>query len=428
MNSILLKNVSAILPADGGAAAKNCSVAVENGKIAAILPADTDAAAARVIDGTDKLLTPGLVNAHTHVYMTGMRCYADDLKFDDWLFGRVMPKEDAMTPEDAYWFNLLGCMEMLSGGVTAYLDMHMFPGMSARAALESGMRAVLSRGLAGGGDDAEGGARRLREAKAEMAEFEHEKRLGFMLAPHAPYTCSEDYLREIAEAARELNVGIHTHLSESAGEVAGVYEQHGCSPIEYFDRLGLLTDRTVAAHCVHLSEKDIDLLASRGVYVASNPASNMKLANGFAPVPEMLEKGVKICLGTDSTASNNSLSILREMSLVSLIHKGRSCDEQSVTAQETFRMATKTGSEALGLHGGEIAVGRNADLVLFDLKQPGLTPLGDAVAALCYASQGLRADTVLVDGKVVLEGGTFSGIDAERVYFEVQKACKRLGM
>lgn len=428
MNSILIKNTMAILPAENGAAAKNCSVRTENGKIAAILPPDTDAAAARVIDGRDKLLIPGLVNAHTHVYMTGMRCYADDLKFDDWLFGRVMPKEDAMTPEDAYWFSLLGCMEMLSGGVTAYLDMHMFPGMSARAALETGMRAVLSRGLSGGGDDAEGGARRLREAKAEISEFGGEALLSFMLGPHAPYTCTEDYLREVADAARELNVGIHTHLSETAGEVGGVYEQHGCSPIEYFDRLGLLTSRTVAAHCVHLSENDIDLLAQRGVYVASNPASNMKLANGFAPIPEMLEKGVKICLGTDSTASNNSLSILREMALVSLIHKGRTCDEQNVTAQETFRMATKTGSEALGLDGGEIAVGRNADLVLFDLKQPGLTPLGDAVAALSYASQGLRADTVLVDGKVVLEGGAFPGIDAERVYYEVNKACKRLGM
>lgn len=428
MNSILLKNVNAILPFETGAAAKNCSVLTENGKIAAILPPDTDATAARVIDGTDKLLVPGLVNAHTHVYMTGMRCYADDLRFDDWLFGHVMPKEDAMTPEDAYYFSLLGCMEMLSGGVTAYLDMHMFPGMSARAALESGMRAVLSRGLSGGGDDAAGGARRLREAKAEMADFQSEKRLGFMLAPHAPYTCTEDYLREIAEAAQEMHVGIHTHLSETAGELHGVREQHGCTPVAYFDRLGLLTERTVAAHCVHLTENDMELLARRGVFVASNPASNMKLASGFAPVPEMRKKGVKVCLGTDSAASNNSLSILREMALVSLIHKGRSGQAQSVTAQESFHMATKAGSEALGLSGGEIAVGKNADLALFDLKQPNLTPLGDAVAALVYAGQSLRADTVLVDGKIVLEGGTFSGIDADRVYFEVKKACKRLGM
>lgn len=425
---LLIRNVTAVVPGENGPHAELCSVAVDGGCIAAVLPPEAVCPAARMLDGTDKLLIPGLVNAHTHTYMTGMRNWADDLCFDEWLFGRVMPKEDALTAEDAYWFSLLACMEMLSGGVTAFLDMHMFPAASARAALESGMRAVLSRGLTGGEDDAAGGARRLREAREEMAAFAGEPRLGFMLAPHAPYTCSESYLHTVAETAAELDVGIHTHLCESAGEVDGIRETYGCTPVELFDRLGLLTARTVAAHCVHLTEQDMDLLAARGVSVASNPASNLKLANGFAPIPELLKKGVNVCLGTDSAASNNSLSILRELGLVTLLHKGRTGDPTSVTAAEGFRMATQAGYQALGLDGGEIRPGAAADLALFDLRQPGLLPLGDAVAALAYASAGLRAETVLVDGKIVLHRGEYPGIDTGRVYFEVKKACKRLGM
>jgi len=428
MDDILIRDTLAILPGESGPEGKNCSVAVKDGCVRAILPADTKETAETVIDGRNALLTPGLVNAHTHAYMTGMRCYADDLQFEDWLFGRVMPKEDALTPEDAYWFSLLGCMEMLSGGVTAYLDMHMFPHKCLQAAVDSGMRAVISRGLSGGGEDVAGGVRRLREAKEEIASHKGEKRISFMLAPHAPYTCTEDYLREIAEAAQALDLGIHTHLSETKGEVENVLHEKGCTPIGLFDRCGLLTERTVAAHCIHLTEEDIDLLAARGVSVATNPASNLKLANGFAPVPELLKKGVNVCLGTDSTASNNSLSVLRELGLVTLLHKGRTGDPCCVTAAEGFTMATLGGSRALGLPGGEIRVGAAADLSLFDINVPGLVPLGEPVAALSYAGQSFRAKTVLVDGSIVWHEGRSVLVDMDEVFYQAREACKRLGM
>ncbi len=428
MEDILIRNTLAVLPGENGPEGVPCSVAVSGGRVSAVLPADTDCAAATILDGRDRLLTPGLVNAHTHVYMTGMRNWADDLSFEDWLFGRVMPKEDAMKPEDAYAFARVGCLEMLSGGVTAFLDMHMFPGVSARAALETGMRGVLSRGLSGGEGDEAGGARRLREAREEYAEFRGEKRLRFMLAPHAPYTCPERYLREIADAAGELGLGIHTHLSETGGEVENCLQQYGCTPIGLFDRCGLLSETTVAAHCVHISEADIELLSARGVSVATNPASNLKLANGVAPVPELLRAGVNVCLGTDSTASNNSLSVLRELALVTLLHKGRTGDPRSVSAREGFTMATKAGCRALGLEGGEIKVGAPADLALFDLNAPGLVPLGDPVAALAYSGGSLRADAVLVDGKLVWKDGKSTLVDMERAYAEARTACKRLGM
>ena len=428
MEDILIRNTVAILPGEDGPEEKRCSVAVSKGRVSAILPAETDCAASAVLDGSGGLLTPGLVNAHTHAYMTGMRNWADDLSFEDWLFGRVMPKEDALSSADARLFSTIGCLEMLSGGVTAYLDMHMFPGASARAALDTGMRAVLSRGLTGGGDDEAGGKRRLREAREELAEFGGEERLGFMLAPHAPYTCTEDYLLEIAQTAGELGLGVHTHLSETQGEVDNCLRQYGCTPIGLFDRCGLLSEKTVAAHCIHLTEEDMALLAARGVSVATNPASNLKLANGFAPVPELLKRGVNVCLGTDSTASNNSLSVLRELALVTLLHKGRTGDPRCVTAREGFTMATKAGSRALGLAGGEIKTGAPADLALFDLNAPGLVPLGDAVAALSYSGAALRARSVLVGGELVWNDFRSTKIDMERVFAEAREACKRLGM
>ena len=428
MDDILISNTLAILPVAGKPEGRRCSVAVKDGRIRAILPPEARVEAVTVIDGSSGLLTPGLVNAHTHAYMTGMRCWADDLQFDDWLFGRVMPKEDALTPEDAYWFSLLGCLEMLSGGVTAYLDMHMFPHKSLQAAVDSGMRSVISRGLSGGGDDVAGGVRRLREAKEEIAAHKGEKRISFMLAPHAPYTCTEDYLREVAQAAAELDVGIHTHLSETKGEVENTLAQSGCTPIGLYDRCGLLSERTVAAHCVHLTEADMELLAERKVSVATNPASNLKLANGFAPVPELLKKGVNVCLGTDSTASNNSLSVLRELGLVTLLHKGRTGDPCCVTAAEGFRMATVNGCRALGLPGGEIVEGAPADLALFDLNVPGLVPLGDPVAAIAYAGQSLRADTVVVDGEIVWRHGKSTRVDMGKVLAKAQETCKKLGM
>ncbi|NCC68460.1 MAG: N-ethylammeline chlorohydrolase, partial [Clostridia bacterium] len=199
-------------------------------------------------------------------------------------------------------------------------------------------------------------------------------------------------------------------------------------PSEFYDSCGILRDSTVCAHCVYLSESDMELLSKRGVSVAHNAASNMKLGNGFADVPAMLGNGINVCLGTDSSASNNSLSLLREMQLASLIHKGTHCDATTVTAYEVFDMATINGAKALGISdkAGEIRVGKCADLSLFDLNSPGMIPIGDPKAALCYGSAGLKADTVLINGRILLENGEFKTIDAERVRYEIRALMERL--
>jgi len=423
--NILIKNAFAVLP-DGYS--QNCSVCISDGIIVSINSVPENFAADKVIDASDKLLVPGFVNSHTHVHMTALRNRADDLNFITWLFDNVIPMEDKLTPDDAYWSIQLACMEMLESGITSFLDMHMFPDTVVRATLDAGLRAIISRGFQGGRDDIEGGKRRIREAVADLEKFKGLPTIGFMLAPHAPYTCDGDYLDEIAALADDTGLGINTHLSESQDEQNTIMKRYGMTPAVYYDKHRILRSNTVCAHCVYLSESDMELLAKRGTSVAHNAASNMKLGNGFADVPAMLEHGINVCLGTDSAASNNNQSILREMQLAALIHKGVHREATVLPASKVFDMATVNGAKALGIFDkvGEISVGKCADLSLFDLNCAGFFPIGDPKAALCYSSAGLKADTVLVNGRVLLEKGEFKTIDAQRVRHEIKALIKRL--
>jgi len=423
--NILIKNAYAVLPDEY---AEGCSVCIKDGIIVSVNDEPEGFVPDKTIDATDKLLLPGFVNAHTHVHMTALRNRADDLNFMTWLFDKVIPMEDKLSPDDAYWSIQLACMEMLESGVTSFLDMHMFPDTVVRATMDAGMRAVIARGFQGGRDDPEGGQRRIREARADIEKYQGIPTITFMLAPHAPYTCDGGYLREIAKLADKMELGINTHLSESLDEQNTIMQRYGMTPAEYYDSHGILRSNTVCAHCVYLSESDMELLAKRGTSVAHNAASNMKLGNGFADVPAIMRHGINVALGTDSAASNNNQSILREMQLAALIHKGVHREATTVTAHEVFDMATVNGAKALGLSDkiGEIRVGKSADLSLFDLNSSGMIPLGDPKAALCYGSAGLKADTVIVNGKILLENGEFKTIDAVRVRNEVRALAKRL--
>jgi 5-methylthioadenosine/S-adenosylhomocysteine deaminase len=422
--NIIIRDILAVLP-DG---VKVTTVYVRDGVIASLDNEPAGFKADKTIYGSGKLLMPGLVNAHTHVYMTIFRNCADDLTFNDWLFGRIMPLEDKLTPEDCYWGTLLGFMEMLSTGTTSFNDMYPIAGASARAASETGIRAVLSRGLTGGTNDVEGGQRRFREAFGEIEKWKGHENISFMLAPHAPYTCDEGYQAEVAREAKRLGVRVHTHISESRAEIETIRKDYGCTPPELMDRTGLLTPKTVAAHCVHLTDGDIALLAERGVSVATNPVSNLKLANGVAPVPKLMASGVNVALGTDGASSNNTLNMFKDLSVLSILHKGMTGDPQAVTAREALGIATKNGAQALGLQNvGEIRAGYKADLVILDPDRPNLQPLNDPVAALCYSASGTEVETVLVGGKILMENRCFTTIDKDRVLSEVNKTCERIG-
>lgn len=423
--NILIKTALTLLPGDE---VRVCDVYISGDKIAAFDLAPAGFSADKTIDGSGRLLIPCFVNAHTHIYMTVLRNRADDLNFMTWLFDNVTKMEEKLSDDDAYWSTQLGCMEMLQGGIGSAMDMHMFPAVAAKALSDAGFRCVVSRGLTGGVQDKDGGARRIGQALAEAKDFENDPLLTFMLAPHAPYTCDEAYLREIAAIAKERGMGINTHLSESADEVKTINERYGCTPAEFYDRCGILTEKTTCAHCVKLSENDLKILAQRGCSVVHNPSSNMKLGNGFAPVPAMLERGINVALGTDGSCSNNNQSILKEMQIAALIHKGVGEEATILPAKTVFDMATKNGAAALGLSGkiGEIKVGMLADLALFNLDTPELFPLGEPKAALCYASSGLKAETVIVNGRPVLEKGEFKTIDTEKLKYKINDITARL--
>ena len=407
---------------------EKADIAIQDGAILAVGNIPANFAPARTIDGHNKLATPGLINSHTHAYMTLFRNFADDLSFDDWLFGRILPHEDMLTPEDAYWGNLLACMEMLQGGTTCFLDMPMFPLVGFRAAREAGMRMVSSRGVVGGAPGEDGVKRRLAEMKQDYEEAKHTDMLHVMMASHAIYTCGKPLLSHVTEVARGLGLRQHIHVSESAGEVERCFEAHGCSPVRLLADLGYFDVPTVAAHCVHMREGDIELLARHGVSVATNPVSNMKLANGFAPVPDMLKAGVNVCIGTDGAASNNNLNMMKELAVLSLVHKGLLMDPQAMPAAETLLCATKRGAAALGLSHlvGELKPGLRADIALFSLDDPAFYPKNDLMTSLVYSASGCRAHTVLIDGNIVLENGALPNIDAERVYAEVEAIRKRI--
>ncbi len=419
---ILIRGALALLPDGDGLKTETTDLYIEGTDITGLGQKPDGFTADRVIDGKNRLVIPGLINAHTHAYMTLMRNSADDVPFHEWLFSGVMPREDAMTPEDAYWAALLGLMEMVQSGTTCFNDMQMHIHQTTRAAVDLGIRGVIGRGLTGTASD-DGGARRMREAVEEIEAWQGEPLLSFMIAPHAIYTCDENCLRQAADLAAKRSLRLHIHLSESRDEVETSKRGHGMTPVKYLDSLDFFRIPTLAAHCVWLEDEDFGILRKRGVSVVTNPASNMKLGNGFAPVPRLLREGIRVCLGTDGAASNNTQNLFQEMRLLTLIHKGVNQDAVSVRSDEALKMATQWGAEALGLGEeiGEIAVGKKADLAILNLACPQMMPANSRISALTCSANGSEVETVIINGEIVMEERHFTKIDEERVYYEAER-------
>ena len=426
---IVIKNALAILPQGAEDVIQETSIYIEGDKIAAIGDAPEGFTEDKVIDGKDKLVIPGLINCHTHSYMSFMRNVADDLSFMDWLFGTIDPIEQQMTDEDTYWGANLAIIEMMKSGTTCFNDMQMNIHQTTRAVKESGMRAVICRGLVGSGND-EAGQMRLRQAYEERDAARDCDRLTFRLGPHAPYTCDDAFLKIVAQEAKKENMGIHVHLSESVSEIEQIQEKYGCTPIALAEKCGIFDVPAIAAHCVQVTEEDMDILVRKNVSVVTNPASNMKLGNGFAPIGRMLEKGINVCLGTDGAASNNCLNMFHELSLLTLIHKGTGKTPQCVSAKEGFRIATINGARALGLEKeiGSIEVGKKADLAILDLNTPSLTPRNNLIAGLSYSANGSEVDTVIINGRITMENRRILIMNEQLVYRKIQQIIERMGL
>lgn len=422
----LIKNVTALIrKGDGKYVTRVTDIRIDGDTIVSVSKSNASFVPDKMIDGTNKLAIPGLINAHTHAYMTCFRGLADDLPFSEWLFERIMPNEDRLTDEDAYEASLAGCLEMLKSGTTCYLDMHMFKGMSAKASIDTGIRCVLSRGLVGSGDD-EAGTTRLAQAFDEMETFSSCPALSFALAPHAIYTTDADFLKKVASLAKKHSLPVHIHLSESVNEVEECRAKTGMTPVEYLDSLGFFENRVIAAHCANLTDNDIRILAERKVNVVLCVRSNMKLGNGIPSIKKLHDAGVNLCLGTDSAGSNNTLNLFAEIAAVSLISKGVERSPVCITAPQVLDMATYNAAQALGLDSGVIAKGKKADIALLDLESPAFVPANDLVSSLCYSANGSEVDTVIVGGNTVVENGRLLSMDEKEIIKRVSKIIPRL--
>lgn len=402
---------------------KETDIYIDGDKIISVGDEPRDFSPDKVIDGHNRLVLPGLINTHTHAYMSIFRNIADDLEFNDWLFGKILPLEDKLTPDDIYWGNMLAALEMISTGTTSYVDMTINMEGSMKAALDSGLRARVSRGLVGEGND-EGGAVRIKE-NLDYLKYKNDK-VSVILGPHAPYTCNPEYLKIVTNVAKEHNLPLTIHLSESLKEISDIKAAYGMSPIQLMKEIGLFDVPTIAAHCVQLSDKDIEILAECGVVVASNPISNAKLANGFAPLTKMKKAGVNISIGTDSAASNNTLNMFTDMNFAALVHKGNEHDPLAVSASDVLNYVFLGGEKAMGEKVGRIEPGYIADLAILNTDLPQFYPRNNYISALCYSANGSEVETVIVGGEILMENKEFTKLDKEKIYFECQKRIERI--
>lgn len=422
---ILIKNINALIMSDNEYQIKNCNICIDKEKIISVGEYDKGFTPDRIIDGSLRLAIPGLINTHTHSYMSLFRNVADDLSFSDWLFGRISPLEDKLTHDDMYWGAMLACIEMIRTGTTCFVDMNMDMQAVIDAVTHSGMRAVLSRGLVGEGNN-EGGRVRLEENLRAFCECINPN-ISFLLGPHAPYTCDREYLKIVTDTAKKHNLGLTIHLSESLNEIENVRNQFNCSPIELMEETGIFSVPVIAAHCVQLSDNDIDILKRNNVTVATNPKSNLKLANGIAPLVKMQEKGVNITIGTDSTASNNTLNMFSEMNYAAMLHKGINHNPTVMSSDDVLKMTTVNAAKALhNPNIGQIAPGLCADITILDIDTPQFKPENNLKSALVYSACGYECDTVIINGNIVMENKEIKTVDVQKVYYECEKIIRRI--
>ena len=358
----------------------------------------------RIISGRKKAIIPGFVNMHTHAAMTLFRGIGDDMSLMSWLKEKIWPNEDKMTDEDSYWGAKLACLEMIKSGTTTFFDMYDRPEMTAAAVEEMGLRAVLSEVCFDHFKPELTEQCKRNITKRFQSPLSNNSRIRIAIGPHAIYTVSGGLLQWIHAFAQERDLLIHIHLAETAEEVRLCREQFGTTPVRYLNDLGVLSPNFVVAHALYIDEEDIALLADNGVKVVHNPASNMKLSSGYGfKYKEMRAAGIQIGLGTDGCASSNSLDMIEAMRLASYLGKVWRKDPEAMPCDEMLDAATRVGAEMLGLDAGRIVEGALADICLIDLNMPAFTPNFNFVSNLVYAANGSCVDTVICDGKILME-------------------------
>ncbi|WP_052330196.1 amidohydrolase [Thermicanus aegyptius] len=420
-----------IIPGPGfDGAIQHGYVIVEGENIVRIGEGDPDGESEETrINLRGRIVLPGFINTHNHTPMILLRGIGDDLPLQEWLEKKMWPLEAKYTSEIAYWGSLLAQVEMIKSGTTTFADMYDNMDRVAEGVVESGLRAVLSRGIIGLCSREEQ-KRKLAEGVRFADEWNQTAngRIRTMISPHSAYTCPEGFLREIVEKAREMNLPIHTHLSETKKEVEDLKKQTGKGTVYYLDELGLFDGPSLVAHAVHLEDGEISLLAEKNVKISHNLISNLKLGSGIMPLKKMKNHRLTISLGTDSAASNNSLDLFEEMRGVALLHKGVEEDPTLVTAEEAFGMATMEGAKALFWEEeiGSLAPGKKADLIVVNINQSHFTPSRHFLSHLVYAARGGDVLHMMVNGRWLMWNREILTMDEERILYEAERAFDKL--
>lgn len=404
----------------GGIKVSDNEVWVDGSSIVYVGPAKEDMPTfQRQIDLKGDLLMPGFKDAHTHTAMVFLRSYADDLPLQDWLYNKVFPHEAKLTPEAVYQFTRLGIMEYLSSGITASFDMYYHNEAYAKANVDCGFRTVICSAM----NDFDADPTNIEREYLRFNSYN--ELVSYKLGIHAEYTTGLERMEYMASLAEKYQAPCYMHCCETKAEVEGCLERHGLTPPQLLDRMGLFRYGGGGFHCVWMSGEDIELFARKGVYAVTNPASNVKLASGIAPVDKLLDAGVPMAIGTDGAASNNALDMFREMYLASCMQKLSLWDAAAGKAEDILTMACVGGARAMGLDDcDDIVVGKKADLCVIDLQRPNMQPVLNIPKNLVYAGSKENVRLTMINGRILYESGKFFiGEKPEEIYRQVQRLC-----
>ena len=407
-------------------------IRIADGRISAVKPyggeaEETDGSTGgwdQEIDAGGNLVMPGFKDAHTHSAMTFLRSYADDMKLQEWLYDKVFPAEGKLTEDDVYWLTRLAVLEYLTSGITSSFDMYMKKHRTAEASEEDGFRMVLCGDIndfGGTVQDVENDFLKYNKDKESLISY----RIGF----HAEYTTNRGLMEELAALADRYGAPVCVHCSETRKEVEECRQRTGMTPVAYMDSLGLFRHGGVLFHGVHMDDADFDIIKDRGICVVTNPASNLKLASGIAPVKRYQDLGIPVAIGTDGPASNNCLDMFREMFLVTGLQKVFCDDPEAVPAMDVLRMAVVNGAHAMGLYDCDsIAPGKRADLIMLDLSQPNMQPLHNNIEKnIVYSASKQNVKMTMVNGKILYRDGIFHiGESKERIYEKAGQISRRI--
>ncbi|MDR2966688.1 MAG: amidohydrolase family protein [Methanobacteriaceae archaeon] len=409
---------------------KKESLLIENDKIAEISPKIDSIAIDKIIDGTNKILMPGLVNTHTHISMNLFRGLTDDMELDTWLNDHIWPMEAKLNGDYCYIGALLAQVEMIKSGTTTFNDMYFFMEDVAKSVEKSGIRGCLSYGMIDFGD--------LKKRENEFRENirlikkcnnQANGRIKTFFGPHSTFTCSKELLDGVREKANKYNVGIHIHMNETQKEIKDLMEATGKRPFEYLNDINFLNGDVLAAHGVWLSKEEIKIIKENNVKISHNPCSNMKLSSGISPVAELLANKICVSIGTDGAASNNNLDMFEEMKFASLLQKVSTTNPKALPANDVINMATLNGAKSLGLESdiGSLEVGKYADMILVDINSPNLTPMSNQISSnLVYAANGSNVSHTICNGEILMENRNLTKLDEDEILKRARIAIEEL--